>query len=748
MATLPPNLQSERSALPLTPKAAEVLLNAALAAHRAGALDDLLTQRVLVTRWVARRLLRPVLGTAGDLARDDLAQASAWLLVWLAQQLRPDREAGLENIGREAWLDRTSWRPLLAVLCHHGFLSVPDFPDRYRRRPDESAADNLCGLWSLGPSTFYRYLDKGKRLMVKALVSQPMSGERRLSLRRSVQLQLQQRWVGRSAADQAAWHRSQAQDMLARRDHASMLWHLTRAGDVDGFIRAIHGFRVELASDRETDALIDCVRDEGLTPRQRFDLCLAEAELWRTRKMHDRERQSCEQALAAAVAAQDKLMLGIVYGALGKFHEPRDTDKAFACFEDSAEFLREAGAEDHPVRPEVLQAYVASLQKLASFYVVRNDPRSKAVLERIATLRSTSAIAPELVALVEMTWGAYCRRAGELKRAVEHTHRALNISERLGDTRQILATYTNLSVLYMDAKEYDRAVQALQNVLALGSQFSIEPQIWLSTRLNLGAAFFFQGRYDLAIREYQVALEESVRANMPVMQNRAHYNLAEAYYKRFQAAGDAADEREGDLHAAAAIRAEASAGDSRLQDAARTLKTEILGAHDGLVLSRMLPEEFSAHFDEMSDVQRQRAVLAVPLAADAHVQAHLAIARAYLSIATKEREAALALIQKHRLGDRFASEFEQLRSTFNRELTREQQLASRWAQAAGELLQEQRRIALLDHLFRAGSIQKSIYAQVCGVGLATASKHLATLAERGLLEQTGKGPSTRYVLPH
>jgi Fic family protein len=55
---------------------------------------------------------------------------------------------------------------------------------------------------------------------------------------------------------------------------------------------------------------------------------------------------------------------------------------------------------------------------------------------------------------------------------------------------------------------------------------------------------------------------------------------------------------------------------------------------------------------------------------------------------------------------------------------------------------------LLDHLFRAGSIQKSIYAQVCGVGLATASKHLATLAERGLLEQTGKGPSTRYVLPH
>ena len=99
------------------------------------------------------------------------------------------------------------------------------------------------------------------------------------------------------------------------------------------------------------------------------------------------------------------------------------------------------------------------------------------------------------------------------------------------------------------------------------------------------------------------------------------------------------------------------------------------------------------------------------------------------------------------MGDRFSAEFEQLRNTFDRELTREQRLASQWEREAGELLQEQRRIALLNHLFRSGSIQKSMYAKVCGVGLATASKHLNTLAQRGLLEQTGNGPSTRYVLP-
>ena len=38
------------------------------------------------------------------------------------------------------------------------------------------------------------------------------------------------------------------------------------------------------------------------------------------------------------------------------------------------------------------------------------------------------------------------------------------------------------------------------------------------------------------------------------------------------------------------------------------------------------------------------------------------------------------------------------------------------------------------------------YAGLCGVSPATASKHLSVLTERGLLTQTGRGPSTRYLL--
>jgi DNA-binding transcriptional ArsR family regulator len=163
--------------------------------------------------------------------------------------------------------------------------------------------------------------------------------------------------------------------------------------------------------------------------------------------------------------------------------------------------------------------------------------------------------------------------------------------------------------------------------------------------------------------------------------------------------------------------------------------------------NRLLPQELAAHFEEVTEVQRQRAVLAIPIEPAAHVRAHLAIARAYLAIAAKEREAALGLIHKHDLGGEFSADFESLRSTYDRELTREERLAARWRQAAADLLSDERRAAVLSELVRAGAINKSGYAQASGLALATASKHLRLLAERELLVQTGKGPSTRYVLP-
>ncbi len=544
------------------------------------------------------------------------------------------------------------------------------------------------------------------------------------------------------------WHRRQAEMAMAQRNSGGALWHWLNAERPAEFIQELQRASIELATDAETDVMIDRLAASPLDVRHRFDLSIAQAALWRTRDADVRERECFEQALRIASAQADSLLLGIAYGALGKFHEARDIDRAFAYYEDSAEQLQRSGIDaDQDANPQAVEEYVKTLARLAWLHVQRNDPRARTLLDGAQRLQARPEVALETVGLLEQTWGEYWRRAGDLKMALRHKHRALNIYERLGDEQQLLKTYVNLSLIYGESKDFERANEYSGKVLAMAERTAVGPYIVTGTHLNVGVNLFWQGRYDEAIEQYTLGLHKSEQAGMQVHIGRAHYNLAEAYYKRFLSHQDPHDEHLGDEHAAAAHKVWASENDSAARDATLNLKNEILGPREGVVYDRLLPEEFAAHFTELAQVQRERGVLALPSSPGAHVRAHLTIAKAYLAISAKEREAALALIQKHHLGDQFAHEFEDLRNTFTRELTREQQVSAQWQSSAGEMLQEERRIAVLEHLFHDGSIQKSVYARLCGVGLATASKHLVELAERGLLVQTGKGPSTRYTLP-
>jgi tetratricopeptide (TPR) repeat protein len=730
------------------PAVVEALAGAALTAHKAGTLDDWLRRHPRVTRWLLLQWLGPVLAATGDTPREaSTAGAVALLLRWAVLQLRPDRGAEADAIGREAWLDRTSWRPMLALWCQFGFGAVPAFRDRYRGHADEAAASHLCGLWSVGASTYYRYLDKGKRGLA-ALLREPPAAAARLALR---ELALARSAAPPGADDPAArgaWHARLAAEALERHDGSSALWHLQRGGDVAAFTRVLQRNSVALANEAETDLLVDAAAALAHTPRERFDLLLAQAALWRMRGAAEREQQAYEQALRLAAGADDPLMLGIVYGALGKFHEPRDLDRAFACYQDSADCLWRSGiADDGAAAAQVVEEYVATLVKLAWLYVLRNDPRGKAVLERATQLRDRHPLAVPALAMLEQTWGEYWRRAGDGTRALEHKHRALNLYERIADHQAILKTCGNLALIYGEARDFGRAIVYSQRVLSLAGTLTVEPEIVASTHLNLGVAYFWQGDYEPALHEYRQALDIALRAQLRLVVRRAHYNLAEVHYIRFKASRDPQEEAQGDAHAAAALAAWPDESDPAHVEATRSLKREVLGPGDDRAYDRLLPQEFAAHHTQMAEIQRQRELLAVPVGPEQHVRAYLAIANAYLAISVKEREAALALIERHGLAGRFADELDGLRRTFDRQLTREQRLAAAWREATADLLNAQRCGALLEHLLAAGALNKSRYAELCGLSPATASKHLGLLAERGLLQQAGKGPSTRYTLP-
>jgi tetratricopeptide (TPR) repeat protein len=726
------------------------LLDAALQAQRGGTLEELVRKHPRLTRWLMRNYLRIVRGAAGDaLPHDALPQAASLLLRWLVTQLRPDAQTTFAQISDEAWLHLPGWRPMLAMASHLGLVVVPDYPRHHRRSSNEAVLDNLCGLWNVDTSTLYRILEKARHAIGQLLMDVNPSATRRFSLREwtAKLLQAQADNGDETCADERRlrWHSQQAQWALNAKDPVSALWHFSRANDILAFVRSLHKLAPAVANDVETNALIDRVGAGALAPRESVDLSLARATLARTRNLPEWELRAYEQARSVAQDAQDPLLLGIVYSAMGRFYEPRDADRAFACYQDSAEFLRDLGPKQGDA--EAVEHFVTTFARLAWLYLLRNDERSKAVLDRAEILRSLFRVPDEVLGMLEQVWGQYWWSVGDSARSLEHRHRALNIFERVGDQRSVLATSLNIGIDLVSRGDHQRATDYLRRVLDTARPGEIDPSVSVSARLNLGASYFLRADQDKAIAEYQLALQQSLASDLRLHAFRARYNLAEAHFARFRERSDAADETAGDAYVAEVLDAAGSESIRDVVEAARTLKKEVLGRASKRDPMHLIPQEHAVHFDEMTEIHRQREVLAVPADPEPHARAHLAIARAYATIAAKEREAALALVQRANLLDKYQAEFAELQQTFERGLTREQQVANLWKQQAGDVLDDARRATLIAHLLREGAVNKSRYAELGAVAPATASKHLAMLTERGLLVQQGKGPSTRYELP-
>ena len=727
---------------------AATLLEHAIQAERSGTLVELVRRRPRVVRWLARRWMPTLRGAAGDaLGDDDLPRVASWLLQWSVTQLRPDGAPRFDNLDDEVWIRRTGWRPFLAAASHIGYLTIPEFPRRYHRRTGEAPLDNLCGLWDVQPSTVYRVLERARHAMaVLAMTHGGGDAARCLSLRDWVAAQTLHHTASAFDKDHRIdWHLRQARWAQAGRDPAAELWHRAQGADIDGFARTLVGHAAALAAGVETDALVERVSARALTPRQQVDLGLARAALARARKQIDRELRALEGARQVAQAVQDPLLLGITHGALGKYYEPRDAERAFAFYQDSADFLRDVGPEAGDV--PALEHFVTTYARLAWLYLVRNDPRSATVLERAEALREQHRIPDSVLGMLEQVAGEYWRRAGQPARSLEHRFRALNIFERLGDQRSVLAACLNIGFDLAERGDHARAIEFSNRVLDTAKRGGVEAEVVVSAHLNLGATHFWQGDFTGAIDEYEQALAESLAAGLKLQAFRARYNLAEAHYERFKRTAARDDEVAGDRYIQVVLSAGPSESSPAGIEAARSLKATVLGQSQSAAPDRLLPAESAAHPDELAEIDRHRQCLALPGDPAEHARAHLAIARAYAAIAAQEREAARALIERDGLQDRFRDEFAELRQTFERAHTREEQLAATWKQRGGDVLDDTRRIALIAYLLREGAINKSSYADVCTVSPATASKHLAILADRGLIVQLGKGPTTRYELP-
>ena len=369
------------------------VLTAFLAAERIGTLPALLQERARLTRRIARRLLAPLVRVAGDALPPVALAAEAWqvLLRAVLAELRPDGRLGLDEIDASCWQQTgTEWRTLLALACHQGLVPVPAMPGVYRARPQDAPADQLCGLWDVAPSTVYRSIERGRRALLHALARPLGEGHALMRRQRALQHEVYRLLDLHEPDARVAWHRRQAAQALASQQGEAAAWHLLQAGDAAGFIDSLQRHAVALARCPDTDLLVREAAQWPLEDDAQVRLALAEAALWRMRGDAEGECRACEQALRLAHAARDPLLLGRAFGALGRYHEVRDPARAFACLQDSVDYLREAGLHEPSTvfDAALLDEFANTLVRLAWWYLLHNDPRAAPLLERARPCRT------------------------------------------------------------------------------------------------------------------------------------------------------------------------------------------------------------------------------------------------------------------------------------------------------------------------------------------------------------------------
>jgi DNA-binding transcriptional ArsR family regulator len=324
---------------------------------------------------------------------------------------------------------------------------------------------------------------------------------------------------------------------------------------------------------------------------------------------------------------------------------------------------------------------------------------------------------------------------------------ALNVFERLGDQRSVLATYRNLMLLHAEARDLAQLEACAQRIFAEAERSPLEPAILIGAHGNLGYGYGLAERYDRAIHHFRESLALAVAARSDLEANRTRCNLADVCYYQFLKTGDPVFEGEADDLVAQVLRAPESTVTPTLLETARGLKAYVLGQLPQQSVDRMLDDEARVHLEAMAAIRRHREALAGGAGGRERALAQLGIARAYLEIADREREAAFALADQLGLAAELAPQLQALRAYLGVRAGGPGALAERWRGATADLLDEARRRAVAERLLADGELSKASYGEAAGVAPATASKHLALLTERGLLVQSGRGPATRYRLP-
>ncbi|MBW7883808.1 MAG: tetratricopeptide repeat protein, partial [Caldilineaceae bacterium] len=306
----------------------------------------------------------------------------------------------------------------------------------------------------------------------------------------------------------AAYYEAQGSVLAAAR-------HWRRAGEDARALRVLMPAISDLLHDLRSREVIDLLQDmdtKRLTGDELYTMQLLLGDLLQQGGQHEEALAACRQALKAS---EDPARQARVYRRIGKLYESRNQLHALRYYQQAIERFR----QDDPELAEVLKD-----RGWVFFY---RQEWEKAERDWQEALQSVRDDAQRLRADIYDALANLYRKTGDYDRSVHFGERALAIREEIGDILQIAKSHGNLGLLYRAMGEYRFAINAYQEAMTAYEKIGNE-EFAAVALLNIGAAYFLAGDSDKAIKSYWRSLEICRAVMLPLIEIKAHYNLAEA----------------------------------------------------------------------------------------------------------------------------------------------------------------------------------------------------------------------------
>ena len=435
--------------------------------------DAFFDERHRAIRAVAQRLRQQLIDgqASGDLQRLALQEA--------LQPLAKQAEA-MRVLGIAATFDDIFPRPLLLEITAHERIHSPTV--------------------LLSTLIAQRYLltgDEGKSLWMSPILRRYV-----YDLQAKEEGRQRHRWI-------ASYYETENDALRAAR-------HWQRAHEDARAMRVLMPAVPDLLNELQVKALVELLQQteaRRLEPEQWYGVQLLLCDLFQRAGQYEDTLAACRRALKAT---PDPTQQARVYRRMGKLYESRNQAHALRYYQQAVE------------RFDATEPELAELLKDRGWLYFYRQEWENAEADLQQALLTVGPEANRLKADILDATASLYRERGQRALALTYAERALAIREEVGDLLAIAKSLGNLGFLYRAMGDYHHAILAHQEALATYEKLG-NKELMAAAWLNIGAAHYHNHTLDAAIHAYKQSLDIGQAMRLPLIELKAHYNLAEAF---------------------------------------------------------------------------------------------------------------------------------------------------------------------------------------------------------------------------